>query len=375
MKICYVATSVHLSNELNDAIGASTHTYALAKEFTKLGHEVNVICERKRGDEAAEEIDGIAIYRLKRAIVTETEKIKKSKLRPLLKKFRPISTLLLGLKIARIVKQKNCDLIFERAQSRGAAAIASLLTGKPLFVEVIDNLFSNYSLRKAEKIFAYTDCFFNDTLKRKVVLVNAAVDLRLFKPVKVGNEFDLCYCGAFKGWDGVEDLAMATKLVKEKKPGIKVLLIGEGLRLNAVRKLVKENNLEKNFVFLGRIPLKKVAENICRAKICVAPFNIKNCSEGEFEKYGFYFSPLKIFEYLACGKPIVATDYPLIGAIVSHENGLLFEEGSPQQLAEKILQLLNAKNLKEIEKNNREKAKRYDWEKVAKKINDYFTNI
>lgn len=368
MKICYVATTVHLTKDLKEALGATTHTYAVASGLSELGHKIYIISEKFEGDLDYEEIGSLHIYRFFRGIVKSAREVKKSKIVRFVRYFRIFPNFLLALKVAEIIKKHNCDIILERAHSRGVGALASYLSGKPLVLEVIDFIFSQFAVRRAKAILAYTRDFFNPSIQKKVYLVSAGVDPKIFYPIKTETKYDICYVGAFKEWDGLEDLVLAVKLVQNKKKDLKVILIGKGVRFMEIKKLIKKYNLENNFVLSGKIPLRKVNRLISQSKICIAPYNIKRTKKGAFQKYGFYFSPLKIFEYLACGKPIVATGYPMIKKIISSENGELTYEDDVKDLAKKILFLLNKRDLDKISQKNLALAKKYTWKNVVKEI-------
>lgn len=376
MKICYVTTTVHISKDLKEAIGATTHTYAIASELTKLGHEVHIISEKFKGDKDDEVINGLRIHRLLRAIVKPSKEIKKSRLRKLARFFKFIPNFLLGLKVASLVKRYKCDLILERAHSLGVGAIASLMTGKPLILEVIDYIYSKISAQIAKYIIAYTKAFFNPRIQKKVCLVEAGYDPRIFKPKDLPIKYDVCYVGAFKEWDGLEDLVEAGRLVVRQRAEIKFLLVGDGVRRKVTEDLIKKYGLENNFILTGRIPLDQVPDYICQSKITVAPFNIKRSEKGKFLKYGYYFSPLKIFEYMACGKPIMATSYPKISNIIKEKSGLLFKEGDTKDLADKTLYLLSHPELmKKISDYNIELAKKYTWAMVVKEFDNLIKKI
>ncbi len=85
-----------------------------------------------------------------------------------------------------------------------------------------------------------------------------------------------------------------------------------------------------------------------------------------------YTSPLKLFEYLAAGLPIVATDLAAIREIVTEpDNCLFFESGNASDLATKINTLLADADLRRtMRRNNRELSKTLTWERRAETIVD-----
>ncbi|MBU0732212.1 glycosyltransferase [Patescibacteria group bacterium] len=367
MKIFYITTTVHISSDFNEAIGATTHTFSIAKELTKMGHEVFIISEKYPNEKEVEMIDGIKIYRLNRTVVGSAQSIKKTRARVLLRPLRIIPNTILAQHIAKLIRQEKADIIIERGHSRGVGAIASKLTGRPLVLETIDHIFSFMSERRAKAIIAYTNAFFQPAYKKKVKLVDAGFDPRYFYPVKQEKKYDVAYLGAFKEWDGLEDLVEVARRYR----GIKFLLIGDGVRRERVEVLIQKYRL-KNITITGKVPIEEVKNYLCQARIGVAPFNTKLSEKGEFKKYGFYFSPLKIFEYMACGLPVVSTDFPLIKKIITPECGELFSEGDVNELGEKIEKLLKNPKLGEISEHNKKYAQKYTWKEVAKDIASTF---
>lgn len=371
MRICYVATTVHLSSDLKEGIGATTHTLAVASELAKLGHELFIISERFENDPEREKINGLSIFRLKRGVVKSSRQVKKSPFRKILKYLRFLPNFLLALQTARLIKENKCDLILERGHSRGVGAMASFMTGKPFVLEVIDPIFAKISAYRAEKIIAYTKDFFGSKIKHKVTLVDAGFDPKIFSAVPAEKKYDVVYAGSFKEWDGLEDLISATLEITRIRPRISFLLVGEGERFEKIKKMIGDAKLEKNFTLAGKVQLPEVKNFLSQGKIGVAPFNVTLSEKGNFNRYGFYFSPLKIFEYLACGLPIVASDYPLIKKIVSEKSGTLFMAGDSGRLAKIILGLLaDPEKMAALSRRNLTLAPSYTWEKVVRKIND-----
>ena len=92
-----------------------------------------------------------------------------------------------------------------------------------------------------------------------------------------------------------------------------------------VNELIHKYKIEKQFFLTGLkgyVPNPLLPKYICSAKVCVAPFNIKNAARGNYEKYGFYASPLKVLEYMSCGKPVIATNYTLIKKMMGKEGNI-----------------------------------------------------
>lgn len=173
----------------------------------------------------------------------------------------------------------------------------------------------------------------------------------------------LVYSGSFLWWKGVDDLVRAMKYVKIKNA--KLLLIGGyGKEYDEMVELVKKEKLEKKIVFTGYLPQSEMIDLLYCSKIAIIPNN--KSEEGEN-----YTSPIKLFEYMSCGLPIIASDLKAMRAVLKEKkNGMFFQPEDEKDLAEKIDNLLNDEKLMELmSKNNKRDVKQYTWEEKAREIN------
>ncbi len=88
-------------------------------------------------------------------------------------------------------------------------------------------------------------------------------------------------------------------------------------------------------------------------------------------KEGFCFSPIKISEYMACGKPIVAPNIDIIRNIISDNRcGILYIPGDIEDFHRVITFLLNNQELSDkLSANSLKASEKYTWNKVAEQIN------
>lgn len=374
MKIFYIATTVHLGKNLDEGLGSTTHTYFVAKELAKLGHEVHVISKRHPNDAKFEIINGIQVHRLKRGVVASGKSLEKSPYKKYFKPLKAFLNIVLAYQIHKLVDQYGCDLILERNHSLGVGALTSCLTGRPLVLEVIDSILSKYSIKRAKHIIAYTDRFFKKTDQDKVKLVKVGFDPATFYPEFMNTKYDICYAGSFKPWDGVEDLIAAINLLVNRYhlAKIKAVMVGAGEVFDQATKLVKDYKLENNIIMAGRVEIAKVRKYINSSKLCVAPYNIKKSDRGEFDKYGFYYAPLKVVEYMACGKPIVATKYVMIKNMLPNSGAQFYPEGDINALARGIKDMLQSEKLLEMGLANLSQARNYTWQKVVAEFDKVF---
>lgn len=170
------------------------------------------------------------------------------------------------------------------------------------------------------------------------------------------------YAGSFLWWKGVDDLIYAMKYVKDKDARL-LLIGGYGEDFQKMKQIVKEEKLADHVVFTGYLLHYEMIDLLHCAQVAILPNN--RSIEGEN-----YTSPVKLFEYLACGLPIIASELDSIKEILREPDHCLFFEPEDQQgLAARIDQLLADRKLRRtMTMNNLEYVKQFTWEKKAEKI-------
>lgn len=207
----------------------------------------------------------------------------------------------------------------------------------------------------------------------KIIVIPNGANTDLFKPmdkekVKEGLNLDrsihyVCFVGNLAPWQGIEYLIMAAPLILKKVPNTRFLIIGYGVMKEKLVEMVKELNLDNNFIFTGAVDYELVPKYINASDSCVAPF-VKERNE----KLGF--SSLKIFEYMACAKPIITTKIPCLMDFLEDNKHVLFvEPNNFNDLSNAIIKILKDNELaSHLSKNAFELSKEYSWNATAKKV-------
>jgi len=121
----------------------------------------------------------------------------------------------------------------------------------------------------------------------------------------------------------------------------------------------------ESVVFVGQVEYKKIP-------LYLRALDILVITAPDEARYAATTSPIKLFEFLAAGKAIVAPSLPSIRTILNEENCLFFEAGNPQDLAEKIGWLIDNRPLREkLSQRAHEDARQYSWVRRAGKIMDF----
>jgi glycosyltransferase involved in cell wall biosynthesis len=183
------------------------------------------------------------------------------------------------------------------------------------------------------------------------------------QPVVVG------YAGHLYAWKGVDVLLQALFRV----PGARGLIIGgheQEPDLGRLRALAGSLNIDDRVTFTGLVPPRSVPELLARADILALPNPASAIST-------LYTSPLKLFEYLAAGRPIVASDLPSMREVLRNDvNGLLVTPGDPDALASALRRLIGDPALRErLARAASDSAAEYTWDRRAEHLEALFHDL
>ena len=172
------------------------------------------------------------------------------------------------------------------------------------------------------------------------------------------NNFLIVFHGAFTKWHGIIDLIKAAEIVQKKDYTIKFLLIGGGELEKTARSLAPNN-----CIFLGKKNYENIPYYLAACDVGIAPFSIL---PPYIKKLGFYWTPMKIFEYMALGLPIITADYKELRKIAN--NATFYQPGDYRALANAILKIKKYKKHPKV-------TEKYSWDNQAKKMDKILKEI
>jgi glycosyltransferase involved in cell wall biosynthesis len=183
------------------------------------------------------------------------------------------------------------------------------------------------------------------------------------------DTFTIGYAGHLYPWKGVDLVVEAVAAL----PNTRGLIVGghdQEPDLARVKDFAEQLDCASRITFTGLLPPPQVSARLQDADVLVLPNPASAVSTA-------YTSPLKLFEYMASGRPIVASDLPAIREILTHErNALLIAPGDPQALTAAIRRLIEDRALGErLARQALEDAREYTWDRRAGRLEALFGGL
>jgi len=170
-----------------------------------------------------------------------------------------------------------------------------------------------------------------------------SVDIDLFKPREVSNdaatELRVIFVGSLKPWHGVDILLESFASVISGGTPARLTLVGKGPEQERLETIASNLGIRNQVVFTGAVDQGDVPGMLRCSDLAVAPYPPMD---------DFYFSPLKLSEYMASGVAVIASDHPGIRAIVEHEDSaLLVPPGDADALSRAMKRVLSNHRLRQ----------------------------
>ncbi len=378
MKIGIITTSFPRWKQ--DYVGA--FIYEAARAIQKEGYQVKVITMHSPGTARRENWDGIEVYRTK--YLPERWELLKSEGGGLPEVWRnnpkariQMIPFLIAFLIDVFIRTRDCDLLHANWTLSGAIAYANWIFFKKPYLVTIQGSdiykavklpfvkpITRLALKQARKVLVLSQALARQTNSigvpyTKIEIIPNGVDTSRFTPLPLEQREELVlFVGSLIERKGVRFLVQSFQQVVQQHPGVRLVLLGEGVQQPECEGLAQSLGIAEKVDFAGAQPQEVVAERMRRAKIFILP----SIEEG---------LGVVLLEALASGTPIVASRVGGIEDVVDDQVGILISPGDVEQLSGSILSILRLSGSEwtKLHENARKKAVEiYDWSRIGQRI-------
>jgi glycosyltransferase involved in cell wall biosynthesis len=264
----------------------------------------------------------------------------------------------------RAVKRTQIPFIYYWIDALHLLIPARVFRGVGQFIE-------SSTLKKSDQVLTINESL-NDLVTRmgaptrRTRVLRAGINLKAFNPdlrdSATGSGYGLektdivlFFMGFLYRFSGLKEVAV--NLAKSSCRQLKLLVVGEGDLLDELQEIQKQYGLQKRLILAGKKKYSEIPAHISVADICLLPAYPE-------EPIMQDIVPIKLYEYMAMAKPVIATRLPGIFKEFGPDNGIVFVE-KPEDVIEQALELMKGEKLKELGVRARRFAERNSWDKIA----------
>ncbi len=172
----------------------------------------------------------------------------------------------------------------------------------------------------------------------------------------------LGFAGSLKPWHGIDVLVDAFERIHRAMPQSRLLVVGDGPERSTLERFARRFEAADSVIVTGAVSPDEVPGLLTSMDVSAAPYP---------RRPHFYFSPLKIFEYMAAGLPTVASGIGQVTEVIEHDvTGILCPPGDPDALSRSVIDLFSTpEKRRRLGASARRRAcAAHTWESVASRI-------
>jgi glycosyltransferase involved in cell wall biosynthesis len=227
------------------------------------------------------------------------------------------------------------------------------------------------TVRRSARVIGITDSFQRKygISDDKFKLVPNGVDTLLFKNVRstirsdngLDGSFVLGYVGVLREWVDLQPVYQALKKMED----VKLLVVGQEGLYHENRKMVSELGIQEKVIFTGNVPYARVPEYVAAMDVCLIPFRNNPISQNAV--------PLKLFEYMACEKPVISAHLNSVEKIAGDR---IFYADTSGEYFSRVLALKNEGIPPAfLEENRIFVEKNYEWQSLGESLETVLEGI
>jgi len=271
----------------------------------------------------------------------------------------------------------NTYLAMKLAKKNGVPFIYYLIDVLHTLVPVksfrwVAKILEKRNLKNSDRVIVINDELKGYAIKMgsnpgETYLVRAGVDLERFNPdidrsrvrkqYKIeGNDFVLFFMGWLYDFSGLKEVALDRGKIRNQESNLKLLIVGEGDLFAELKKIQQKYSLQDRIIFTGWQPYQKIPEFLKASDLCLFPAHDNKVTHN--------IVPIKIYEYMAAGKPVIATRLPGVEKEFGHNNGVIYAD-EPGGVVKKTVKLIKNGDLAKQGLRAKRFVKRYSWDTIT----------
>jgi glycosyltransferase involved in cell wall biosynthesis len=209
------------------------------------------------------------------------------------------------------------------------------------------------------------------TPEHRVRLLPSGVDCGMFSPGSRNSHLMaqwgitpedqvILFMGTIYRFSGLDRVIGDFSRILERHPNAKLLIVGPGEDEDRLRALAQTEGVTSRVVFTGAQPYSILPDVIRSSTVCINPFELNGVTEN--------ILPTKLFQYMTCEKPVVATPLPGTCTFLSGEDdGIVY--APLERFNEAVISLLgDQERLAVLGRNAGTTARQYDWQGIARNL-------
>jgi glycosyltransferase involved in cell wall biosynthesis len=361
MRIVYVCADAGIP--LRGTKGASVHVRSITSALARRGNHVVLACRNLEGDNPLP--PGVAVEALphqeSQQVPWLTALLTRTRAEVVLERYSlsstPARTAARGCGIPHVL-EVNAPLVDEAARYRGLGNLERWRSWERAVLASADSVIAVSTAVREHVVSAGQD-------PRQVIVINNGVNVADFaksdgREIRarygLGDRTVIGFSGSLKPWHGVDVLLDA---LTELPRGVMLLIVGDGPERARLEQAAAEPSLAGRVVFTGSVPHAMMPGHLAAMDIATAPYAAQQ---------DFYFSPLKVAEYLAAGLPVVASAQGDVPHIVG-DAGVLVPPGDARALSSALARLCaEPAQRRRLADAATVRAGDLDWTRVAARV-------
>lgn len=247
--------------------------------------------------------------------------------------------------------------------------------------QLIGKLIESKTLKQADRVLVI-----NDKLKEYMIelgappertqVLGAGIDTKQFNPTSNDemirkqygfNKRDtvLFFMGWLYNFSGLKEVIL--QLAKTQNRDLKLLIVGEGDAYAELQRMREKHHLQDRLILTGEKPYQEIPHLIAASDICLLPAYPD-------EKIMQTVVPIKMYEYMAMKKAVIATRLPGVMKEFSEDNGVVYVD-KPEDVIAKAIELVQNGSVTELGLKARESVERYSWDSITDEFEEILKEV